>query len=113
MENFGESQLFREVEHGPMHSTLFRVFCRGSSSRIPCYQDEWDADIGEVLQYLVQYRRETGNRHDPHAVATLGDGRIIGHVPQKSLPVCSILIRHGGSITCTVRYHRCYSADLV
>ena len=43
------------------------------------YQDEWDAVIGEVLQY----RRETSNRNDPYAVATLSAGRIVGHVPQK------------------------------
>ena len=30
------------------------------------YQDEWDAVIGEVLQC----RRETGDQHDPYAVAT-------------------------------------------
>ena len=41
------------------------------------YQDEWDAVIGEVLQC----RRETGNRHDPYAVATLSDGRVVGHMP--------------------------------
>ena len=51
------------------------------------YQDEWDVVIGEVLQY----RRETGNRHESYAVVTLSDGRVVGHVPLKILPVCSIL----------------------
>ena len=72
------------------------------------YQEEWDAVIGEVLQC----RRKTGKRHDPYAVATLSDGRIVGHVPRKILPVCSIFIQCGGSITCTVSDHRCHSADL-
>ena len=72
------------------------------------YQDEWDAVIGEVLQC----RRETGNRHDPYAVATLSDGRVVGHVPRKISPVCSIFIRRGGSITCTVSDRRRYSTDL-
>ena len=58
---------------------------------------------------MLQCRRETGNRHDPYAVATLSDG---GHVPRKISPVCSIFIWRGGSITCTVSDHRCYSADL-
>ena len=72
------------------------------------YQDEWDLVIGEVLQC----QRETGNQHDPYAMATLSDGKIVGHVPQKNLPVSSIFIRHGGSITCTVSDHRRYSAEL-
>ena len=50
------------------------------------YQDEWDTIIGKVLQC----QRETGNQHDPYAVATLSDGRIVGHVPQRISPVCSI-----------------------
>ena len=33
-------------------------------------------------------------------------------MPRKILPVCSILIQCGGSITCTVSNHRHYSADL-
>ena len=33
-------------------------------------------------------------------------------MPRKILPVCSILIQYGGSITCTVSNHRHYSADL-
>ena len=72
------------------------------------YQDEWDAVIGEVLQC----RRETGNRYDPYTVATLSAGRVIGHVPRKTSPVCSIFIRCGGCITCTVSNRRHYSADL-
>ena len=45
-------------------------------------------------------------------MATLSDGRIVGHVPQRISPVCSIFIRRGGSITCTVSDCRRYSADL-
>ena len=73
------------------------------------YQDEWDAVIGEVLQC----QRETGNRHDPYAVVTLSDGRVVGHMPRKFSPVCSIFIRCGGSITCTVSDRRRYSADFL
>ena len=52
------------------------------------YQDEWDAVIGEVLPC----QRESGNRHDPYAVATISDERAIGHVPRELSPVCSIFI---------------------
>ena len=72
------------------------------------YQDEWDAVIGKVLHC----RRESGSRHDPYAVATISDGRVVGHVPRKISPVCAIFIQRGGSITCTVSGHRRYSADL-
>ena len=54
----------------------------------------------------------SGNRYDPYAVATLSDGRVVGHMPRKISPVCSIFIRCGGSITCTVSDRRRYSADL-
>ena len=61
---------------------------------------------------MLQCRRETGNRHNPYAVVTLSDGRVIGHVPRKISPVCSIFIQRGGFITCTVSDRRHYSADL-
>ena len=54
----------------------------------------------------------SGNRHDPYAVATLSDGRVVGHMPRKISPVCSIFIWHGGAITCTVSDRRRYSADI-
>ena len=69
------------------------------------YQNEWDAVIGEVLQC----RRETGNRHNPYSVATLSNGRVVGHMPRTISPVYSIFIRYGGSITCTVSDRRCYT----
>ena len=46
------------------------------------YQEEWDATIGEILQC----QRETGNRYDPYAVATLSDRRVVGQVPRKISP---------------------------
>ena len=62
---------------------------------------------------MLQCQRQTGNRHNPHAVArTLTDGRVVGHMPRNISPVCSIFIRRGGSITCTVSDRRRYSADL-
>ena len=41
------------------------------------YQDKWDAAVGEVLQC----QKESGNRHDPYAVANLSDGRVVRHMP--------------------------------
>ena len=32
----------------------------------------------------------SGNRHDSYAAATPNDGRVVGHMPQKIPPVCSI-----------------------
>ena len=61
---------------------------------------------------MLQYQRETGNWHDPYAVGTLSDGRVIGHVPRKISSVCSIFIQHSGSITCAISDRRCYSAYL-
>ena len=37
---------------------------------------------------------------------------VVGHMPRKICPVCSIFIQRGGSITCTVSDRRRYSADL-
>ena len=62
------------------------------------YQDECDVVIGEELQCC----RETDNRHDPYALATLRAGRVIGHMARKISPLCSIFIQRGGCITCTV-----------
>jgi len=72
------------------------------------YQDEWEAVLGEVLSC----QREPGNRHDPYAVATVSDGRTVGHVPRNISPICSIFIRRRGVITCSVTGSRRYSADL-
>ena len=52
------------------------------------YQEEWDATIGEILHC----QRETVNHHDPYAVATPSDRTVVGYVPRKILPICSIFI---------------------
>ena len=38
---------------------------------------------------------------------------VVGHMPCKISSVCSIFIRHGGCITCTVTGRCQYLADLV
>ena len=73
------------------------------------YQQIWEAEDGEVLPCI----RETGNRHDLYAVAAVKNEVVVDHVQHKIWSICSIFIRHGGYITCTVTGRRQYSADLV
>lgn len=72
------------------------------------YKEVWAAAVGEVL--ICQ--REPENASDRYAVAVKREGTIVGHLPRKMTRVCSLFIRRGGSITCTVTGHRRYSADL-
>jgi len=64
----------------------------------------------------LQCEREVGNSHDPMSVAVKklidGENTIVGHVPRRISPLCSVFIRRGGSITCIVDGPRRYSADL-
>ena len=60
------------------------------------YKDIWDADKGEILDCV----RETTNHHDPYAVTVSKNGIAVGHVPRKILALCSLFIRHGGTISC-------------
>ena len=68
------------------------------------YQSVWEAVNGEVLECS----RETGNRSDPYAVAVTkssgetGGTVTVGHIPCKISSICSIFIRRGGIIDCTV-----------
>ena len=68
----------------------------------------WDAVIGEHLQCV----REVGNVEDRYAVAVRRGDSVIGHIPQKISTLCSLFIRRGGTINCTVSGHRRYSRDL-
>ena len=60
--------------------------------------------------------RETGNLHDPQAMAVkkMIDGtlQVVGHAPRKISSICSIFIRRGGSIACRVTGHQQYSSNL-
>ena len=77
------------------------------------YQAIWsDPYVGEELIC----EREVGNSHDPQAVVLKkeidGDLRIVGHVPRRISSSCSIFIRRGGSIKCSITGSRRYSSDL-
>ncbi len=72
------------------------------------YKDVWEAEVGTHLQC----QRETGNPHDIYAIAVLKSGVIVGHVPKKISSTCSLFLRRGGAIHCTVTGAKLYSADL-
>ena len=72
------------------------------------YQEVWTAAVGEELIC----ERETHNSHDRYAVAVKRTGVIIGHLPRKLSKLCSLFLRRGGSIICTVSGGRRYSHDL-
>jgi len=66
------------------------------------YQMIWGAlTVGEL-----HCHHELGNSHDPYAVAVkkvIGrEERVVEHVPCRIFVVCSLFIRRGGSILCTV-----------
>ena len=77
------------------------------------YQLIWGVpDVGEELNCY----RELGNSHNPYAVAVKkwigGEIRVVGHLPRIISAICSLFIRRGGSILCTVSGSRRYSSDL-
>ena len=56
--------------------------------------------------------REPTNERDRYAVAVIKSGVVIGHLPRKISRACSIFLRRGGSLHCTVIGGRRYSYDL-
>ena len=46
------------------------------------------------------------------AVGALKSGVTVGHVPRNISSICSLFLRHGGAIRCTVTGSRHYSVDL-
>ena len=72
------------------------------------YREIWTATEGETLRC----RRETGNGHDPFAVAVMKHDTIVGHIPRTISAVCSLFLRRHGSITCQVNGSRRFSSDL-
>lgn len=68
----------------------------------------WTAAVGEV----VVCSREQTNAADRYAVAVTKDEVVVGHLPRKISKLCSLFLRRGGSMHCTVTGRRRYSADL-
>ena len=68
--------------------------------------------LATVHKSHITWIREVGNRHNPYAIAVKKDEIVIRHPPHKISCICSIFIRQGGKIYCTVTNSRRYSADL-
>jgi len=83
--------------------------CESSVQGYHIYQEIWEASCGQTFPCL----REEGNPFDPFAVSVVRTGDIIGHVPRRISAACSLFLRNGGSIQCTVTGSRRYSRDLV
>ena len=73
------------------------------------YKDVWNPSVGET----VNCEREGRNPEYPYAVALRKDGIIVGHVPRTISCVCTLFLRRGGAIQCTVTGPRKYSDDLL
>ena len=73
------------------------------------YQEVWTAAVGEELVC----EREPHNSHHCYSVALKRMEIIIGHLPRKLSKQCSLFLRRGGSIFCTVSKGRGYSHDLL
>ena len=76
--------------------------------RYHVYKETWQAAIGEKLEC----DREPENSCDRYAVAVKRSGVVIGHLPRKLSRVCSLFLRRGGVISCTVTGRPSYSGDL-
>ena len=61
------------------------------------YRRLWGASVGEELSC----QRERGNLVNPFAVTVLENGDVVGHIPQKILPICSTFLWNR-MITCWV-----------
>ena len=77
------------------------------------YKDIWPNSIDEEQ---LTCECEVGNSHHPLAIAIKklidGSNMIIGHMPRRISPLCSVFIRRGGSIMGVVDGPRRYSSDL-
>ena len=89
-----------------MSSTIFSIESCVRGYHV--YKSSWAASIGEIL--LCE--REERNLEDPYAVAIVRNGVIVGHVPRTISCVCSLYLRRGGRISCTIKGQKRFSSDL-
>ena len=68
------------------------------------YYTVWTPTVGE---YLI-CRREVGNARDRYAVGVYKQPNdvLVGHLHRKISLLCSLFLRHGGTITCQVTGRR-------
>ena len=72
------------------------------------YHTTWSPVLVETLPCT----REPTNSQDRYAVAVRKAGVTVGHVPRKISRLCSLFLRRGGEILCTVTGGHRYSSDL-
>ena len=73
------------------------------------YREVWTPVVGEHLECI----REEDNAEDRYAVAVIKDSTTVGHLPRRISMLCSLFIRRGGTIRCSITGHCRYSRDLV
>ena len=66
------------------------------------YKDVWSPSINEELPT----QQEHGNPADPHAVAIMKTGAVVGHVPREISTFCWYFLIRNGTISCTVTGRR-------
>ena len=66
------------------------------------YQDTWTPVIDEKLVC----KREDSNPREQYSVAVLKSEEIVGHVPRYISIACSLFMRQGGSVYCTITERR-------
>ena len=106
--------LIEKVALRAMLNRQIEMACHGEKEVTSCvrgyhvYKDIWAAAIGE--EQVCD--REPTNMADRYAVAVLKQETVIGHLPRKISKVCSLFLRRGGSIRCTVTGSRRHPSDL-
>ena len=74
------------------------------------YEEIWDTSIGEELLWA----KEPTNPCDPFTVAVVKSDQTVGHIiPLNIYLVCSLFLRHGGTIMCEITGRRWHSKGLV
>ena len=92
-----------------MESTVVDIYRKVCCVRgYQVYHGIWEAAVGEVLSC----EQEPRNRVDRYAVVVKKNGTVIGHIRRRMRCVCSLFLRRGGDIHCTVTGRRRYSSDL-
>ena len=66
------------------------------------YKGVWSPSINEELPT----QQEHGNPADPHAVAIMKTGAVVGHVPREISTFCWYFLTRNGTISCTVTERR-------
>ena len=93
-----------------IESTVDDVYWRACCIwRYHFYHGILEPAIGEVL-FCEQ---EPRNRVDRYTVAVKKNGMMIRHIPRKISHACSLFLRRGGDIHCTVTGRRHHSSDLL